>query len=520
MWCLLSGFDSSSSTQHRSDPLVKPLMEPCIFIILSLCFCVLIRRFFFSRRIKPTTPPGPSHIPIISTILWLTKSFQIEPILRTLHAKYGPILTLHIATTPVVFVRDRFLAHQALVQNGSLFSDRPKALAVAKIITTHQHNISSASYGATWRTLRRNLTSQMLHHSRVKSFSGIRTWVLHTLLTHLKSQSQSNNSVRVIDHFQYSMFCLLVFMCFGERLDDGKVRDIERVQRQMLLRFRSFDILNFWPRVTRVLLCKHWEELLRLRKEQEDVLVPLIRSRKQKQSKEEGVVSYVDTLLDLQLPEEKRKLNEEELVTLCNEFLNAGTDTTSTALQWIMANLVKYPHVQERVVDEIREVLGEREEREVKEEELQKLPYLKAVVLEGLRRHPPGHFVLPHSVTEDVVLNDYLVPKNTTVNFMVAEMGWDPKVWEDPMAFKPERFMNDEFDITGSKEIKMMPFGAGRRICPGYNLALLHLEYFVANLVSNFEWKVPEGGDVDLSEKQEFTVVMKNALKVHLSPRI
>jgi len=254
-------------------------------------------------------------------------------------------------------------------------------------------------------------------------------------------------------------------------------------------------------------------------------MLPLIRSRKQKQKqkqgKEEGVASYIDTLWDLQLPEEKRKLNEEELVTLCNEFLNAGTDTTSTALQWIMANLVKYPHVQERLVDEIREVLGEREEREVKEEDLQKLPYLKAVILEGLRRHPPGHFVLPHTVTEDVVLNDYVVPKNGTVNFMVAEMGWDPKVWEDPMAFKPERFMNDEgFDITGSKEIKMMPFGAGRRICPGYNLALLHLEFFVANLVWNFEWKVPAGGDVDLSEKQEFTVVMKNPVQVHLSPRI
>jgi len=269
------------------------------------------------------------------------------------------------------------------------------------------------------------------------------------------------------------------------------------------------------------LLSKRWEELLKLRKDQEDVLLPLIRARKE--NKEKSVVSYADTLLELELKDEKRKLNENEMVSLCSEFLNGGTDTTSTALQWIIANLVKYPDVQRRLVEEIREVIGGDDDgvkKEVKEEDLQKLPYLKCVVLEGLRRHPPGHFVLPHAVTEDVVLNGYLVPKDGTVNFMVAEIGWDPLVWEDPMEFKPERFLKDEtFDITGSKEIKMMPFGAGRRICPGYHLALLHLEYFVANLVWNFDWKVPEGGHVDLSEKQEFTVVMKNPLQVHISPR-
>ncbi|CAL5214851.1 unnamed protein product [Lathyrus oleraceus] len=212
------------------------------------------------------------------------------------------------------------------------------------------------------------------------------------------------------------------------------------------------------------------------------------------------------------------------MISLCSEFLNAGTDTTSTALQWIMANLVKYPEVQNKIMAELKAAFGDErneENTEVKEEDLHKLPYLKSVILEGLRRHPPGHFVLPHTVKEDVVLNGYLVPKDGIVNFMVADIGRDPRVWEDPMAFKPERFLKDEtFDITGSKEIKMMPFGVGRRICPGYNLAMLHLEYFVANLVWNFEWKVAEGGQVDLSEKHEFTVVMKNPLQVHISPRV
>ncbi|KAK2632709.1 hypothetical protein EUGRSUZ_L01185, partial [Eucalyptus grandis] len=201
------------------------------------------------------------------------------------------------------------------------------------------------------------------------------------------------------------------------------------------------------------------------------------------------------------------------MVSLCSEFLDAGTDTTSTALQWIMANLVKYPEIQERLYDEIKSVVGQGTEL-VQEEELQRMGYLKAVVLEGLRRHPPGHFVLPHTVTEDTELGGYVIPKKGTINFMVAEMGWDPKVWEDPMAFKPERFLNcgdgggeaGGFDITGSREIKMMPFGAGRRICPASGLAMLHLEYFVANLVWLFQWRAVAGEEVDLSEKLEFTV--------------
>ena len=337
-------------------------------------------------------------------------------------------------------------------------------------------------------------------------------------------------------------------MCFGDKLEEKQIQEIEMIHRRLLLGFRRFNRLDLLPRMGKVLFRKRWEELLNLRKDQDAILLPHIRARQrlkqETQSKREEdngnpvssssskdyVLSYVDTLLDLQLPEEKRKLNEGEMVTLCSEFLSAGTDTTSTALQWIMANLVKSPHIQARLFEEISGVVGEDEE-EVKEEDLLKMPYLKAVVLEGLRRHPPGHFVLPHSVTQDVSFEGYDIPKNATVNFMISEMNWNPTIWENPMEFKPERFLNNNgdgdhgvegeaFDITGSREIKMMPFGAGRRICPGYGLAMLLLEYFVGNLVWNFEWKAVEGDEVDLSEKMEFTVVMKNPLQARLSPRL
>uniref|UniRef100_A0A2N9GD48 Cytochrome P450 89A2 n=1 Tax=Fagus sylvatica TaxID=28930 RepID=A0A2N9GD48_FAGSY len=555
------------------------------------------------------------------------------------------------ASIPTSFIANHTLAHKSLVQNGAIFANRPPALLIDKIISRNQHNISTAFYGPTWRLLRRNLISEILHPSRVKSYSRARKWVLDILLNRLLSQSESGDPVIVKDHLQYSMFCLLVLMCFGDKLGETQIKEIEDVP----------------PSLTFAL-------------EPEAVLMPLIEARRKvkqerlskakedKDDDDEFVVSYVDTLLDLELPEEKRKLQEGEMVTLCSEFLNGGTDTTSTTLQWIMANLVKYPHIQEKLFVEIKGVVGDRE-NEVKEEDLNKMPYLKAVVLEGLRKaptcafgghmrsqspenveeswsstppngprrvvqrstassvtekrsaaaptaandegsdeedearlkrlgnlpwppksvppeadndeKPTGYFLCPRGLEKSVMAtttrgqrppqpstpvvlapphhgtqearfggrgtnllqfglicrnrngidllgrNAKNVPKNAVLIFMVAEMGWDPKVWEDPMAFQPERFLSgggdgegEVFDITGSREIKMMPFGAGRRICPAHGLAMLHLEYFIANLIWKFEWRAVDGDEVDLSEKQEFIIAMKYPLKAHLSRRI
>lgn len=513
-------------------------MESWFIIVVTLCIGFLLKSLFnltISPNSKPKKklPPGPYSFPVIGSLLWAGRSFaDLEPMLRDLKAKYGPLITLNIGSRSAIFVANHSLAYQALVQQGAVFSDRPRAVPTSAVVSSNQRNISSAPYGPIWRLLRRNLTSEILHPSRIKSYSKARSWVLGILLQQLRHAQV--DSVRLIDHFQYAMFCLLVLMCFGDKLEEAQIKQIENIQRKLLLGFRRFNILNFFPRVGKIIFRNRWKELIEVRQEQENIFIPLIeaRSRAKEQKTEHGdefVASYVDTLLNLELPEENRNLNHGEIVTLCSEFLSAGTDTTSTALQWVMANLVKNPSIQEKLYQEIASVVGEKQskltEEVVKEEDLQKMPYLKAVILEGLRRHPPGHFVLPHTVTEEVELNGYVVPKNATINFMVAEMGLDPKVWEDPLEFRPERFLvegsdKEGFDITGSREIKMMPFGAGRRICPGYVLAMLHLEYFVANLVWHFQWKAVEGDDVDLSEKLEFTVVMKNPLRARICPRV
>ncbi|KAI3744164.1 hypothetical protein L1987_57240 [Smallanthus sonchifolius] len=506
-------------------------MEPWFIILLSLSIAVLITTIL-RRRDGKKLPPGPPFLH--STFLFLTTSLlNFEPILINLKAKYGPIFTLPFGFRTNIFVGSHSLAHQVLIQKGAVFSDRPKSVIIRTISTT--------SYGPMWRTLRRNLASEILHPPRIKSYSGVRKWVLQILIQRIQEQ-QEVEGIKVVDHFKYAMFCLLVFMCFGEKVDESKINEIAKIQRGLLLTFASgrFSVLTVFPKLGKILFKSRWKEFEKSRADRDEVIVPLIKSRiglfdSEIRSGNEGIVAYVDTLVNLQLPGEDGnngsggRLNYMEMASMCSEFLNAGTDTTSTALEWIMANLVKYPHIQRKLYDEIVGVVGPLSRKGVEaepesvitEEDLNKMQYLKAVVLEGLRRHPPSHFLLPHRVMKEVEVEGYTIPQGAIINFMVSEMGLDPKVWDDPMEFKPERFLVDDgvFDISGSKGIKMMPFGAGRRICPGSDLALLHLEYFVANLVWYFDWSVHDGCHVDLSEKTEFTIVMKNPLRARVSSR-
>ncbi|PKA50217.1 Cytochrome P450 89A9 [Apostasia shenzhenica] len=504
----------------------------------SLLLCFLLALFLsvttvfvlFSSSNKSKLPPGPPALPFVGNLFWLRRSFRFhhfEPLLRQYRARYGPIITLRIGSVPAIFISDRLLAHKALVEHGASFSDRPIPLPAARFLSSNQHVISAAAYGPFWRVLRRSLISDVLHPSRVRIYADGRRWVFDILSRDLRARSKSGDGV--VDpkgSFQFAMFCLLVLMCFGEKLDEKSIREIETAQRNYLLHVGRLNSLVFFPEILSFFLRKSLKKARELRRRQKEVFDPLIRTRMEqrkyeKQGRERFVCSYIDTLLDIEPPENGgKKLSEDDVVALCSEFLNAGTDTTSTALQWIIAELVKNQGIQTKLAEEVDGVLGDRE---IREEDLQKMPYLKAVVMEGLRRHPPGHFVLPHSVSEDVKFEGYLIPKKAVINFTVADMAWDEKVWEEPIEFRPERFMTGGegfgVDITGSREIKMMPFGAGRRICPGLGLAVLHLEYFVANLVREFEWRMVEGDEVDLSEKMEFTVVMKNPLRTRLVPR-
>uniref|UniRef100_A0A0D3HFK8 EF-hand domain-containing protein n=1 Tax=Oryza barthii TaxID=65489 RepID=A0A0D3HFK8_9ORYZ len=520
--------DRPPDSKRQEDAMATDTTWLLLLVALVLPLVVLLARRRRSGGGSRRIPPGPLAVPVLGSLLWLRhSSANLEPLLQRLIARYGPVVSLRVGSRFSIFVADRRVAHAALVERGAALADRPEVTrALLGENRQHHHALQ--------------LRPRTLHPSRVRLFAPARSWVRRVLVDKLadgaRPESEPPRPRVVVETFRYAMFCLLVLMCFGERLDEATVRAIGAAQRDWLLYVaRKTSVFAFYPAVTKHIFRRRLQMGLALRRQQKELFVPLIDARRARKNhiQQSGSPpvpekettfehSYVDTLLDISLPDTDgdRALTDDELVMLCSEFLNAGTDTTATALQWIMAELVKNPSIQSKLHDEIK---SKTSDDEITEEDTHDMPYLKAVILEGLRKHPPAHFVLPHKAAEDVEVGGYLIPKGATVNFMVAEMGRDEREWEKPMEFIPERFLaggdGEGVDVTGSREVRMMPFGVGRRICAGLGVAMLHLEYFVANLVKEFEWKEVAGDEVDLTEKNEFTTVMAKPLRAQLVKR-
>lgn len=192
----------------------------------------------------------------------------------------------------------------------------------------------------------------------------------------------------------------------------------------------------------------------------------------------------------------------------------AGTDTSSATMEWTMTELAKHPEIMKKAQNEVRQIAGNK--GKVDETDLQNLNYLRSVIKETMRIHPPVPLLVPRESMEECILDGYYIPARTRVLINTFAIGRNPESWENPMEFNPERFANDEIDFKG-QDFKFLPFGGGRRGCPGYSFGLATVQISLARLLFHFDWSLPNGignGDLDLSETFGLAIRKKVALKL------
>ena len=193
-----------------------------------------------------------------------------------------------------------------------------------------------------------------------------------------------------------------------------------------------------------------------------------------------------------------------------------GSDTTATVLEWTMTELMGNPAAMKKAQEEVRTIIGKKPKIEA--EDIQKMEYIQCVIKESLRLHPPVPLLVPRETAEDVEIDGYHIPSKTRVFVNAWKIQRDPEYWKNPTEFIPERFMdNCSVDYKG-QDYEFIPFGSGRRKCPGLSFGVASFEQALANLLHWFDWKLPSGYELSVEEEDGLTVRKKTPLLLNPMP--
>ncbi|CAM6104123.1 unnamed protein product [Calypogeia fissa] len=494
------------------------------FLVAFLSLFALLLWRNFSLRPSPRLPPGPKPLPILGNLLLLRKYPSLGDCATDLEHKFGPIVTLWMWSQPIVFISGPDIIQEAMITEGSVFTGRPRLASTRYLSDGHRTLLTT--HGERHRFLRKLLVSRVLSNKRVAECRPIREREVDTLIESLKNQilgHDGNIKGGTVTNFRsmirFTICNLIVGILIGRRLTPEEFANLDEV---MLLRLRlsGGKPRDFLPWLAWLPDKEGVKRQKEVRERTSQVVKPLVEERKEAlKSGKTDLGSIVDTLLGLQSGEIQSPIEilDSDIVLLFIEMLNGGTDTTALTLEYCIANLINHPEMQEKLAQEISSVAGDRV---VGEDDIRRLPYLQALVTENLRRHSPAPLSARRAMSATKIAG-YDIPADCLVMQHVEAISLSPEIWEDPLEFRPERFLNKTPDMTGTTEVTMIPFGLGRRICPGLHIAFIHAEFILARLIQAFEWKSAAPGKlVDLSPSKAMTAPMKYPLVANLQERL
>ncbi|KAL2489917.1 Cytochrome [Forsythia ovata] len=463
------------------------------------------------RNATQKLPPGPWKLPFIGNLHQLVGSLPHRS-LQKLAQKYGPIMTLQVGELSTVVISSPRLAEEAMKKNGVAFANRPEVL-MSKVIFYNSVDLGSSKYGEYWRQMRKLFILELLSSKKVHSFNALMEEEVSRLLSYIRSsEGLPINVSEKVASVSSSITCRAVV---GRRCKDQE--SITRLAKETASYAGVFNVGDIFPSLyllDSVMGSK--QKLVKMHKKIDNLLEDIIREHEDDRLNSTGQSSEED-ILDLFLHfkdegEFQFVITRDNIKANVFELFTAGTDTSATVIEWAMAELMKNPTVMKKAQSEVRQAFEGKEN--FTDSDIRKLNYLNMVIKESLRLHPPLPLLGARSCREKCTIDGYDIPVNTVALVNAWSIGRDPKYWHNPESFEPERFSNSSVHYTGN-HYEYLPFGAGRRICPGITFGVATVELVLAKLLYHFDWKLPDGispEELDMTENFGAIAGRKNGL--------
>ncbi|KAL3741416.1 hypothetical protein ACJRO7_016971 [Eucalyptus globulus] len=510
-----------------NDAIPRAITTLLVIGIASLSFFCLFRR---RKHETAPLPPGPQGMPFLGYLPFLGTElhWKFAELART----YGPIYKLWLGSKLYVVVNSPLLAKEIVRDQDMMFANRDPNIATT-IGSYGGRDITFSSQGPYWRNLRKLFVRQMMSNASLDACYGLRRQEVRKALSDL--YKKSGVPVDIGESALLILINVIMAMLWGGTLKREKSEavgvEFRKVVAKLMVLASSPNISDFFPALAWLDLQGVERDMKRVHKWFDDFIQSaidcatkgrtneLFRQKDGESESNEQKKDFLQIFLDMEMDLEDNQSpmdKNEALKAILMDIVVGGTDTTSTMVEWVMAELLQNSDVMNKVVQELTGVVGE--DKMVEENHLPKLKYLNAVIKEAFRLHPVLPLLVPRTPHASCVVGGYTIPKGSNIFLNMGYIQRDPKIWDKPLEFRPERFLEDpgKYDLSGNN-FTYMPFGSGRRVCAGLALAERMLPYVLASLLHSFEWELPQGVELDLMDK--FGLVVKKMEPLVAIPR-
>ncbi|XP_077228718.1 cytochrome P450 71AU50-like [Tasmannia lanceolata] len=459
-----------------------------------------------TRRKGKTLPPGPPGFPILGSLHMLGELPHRD--LHKLAQKYGPIMYIRLGLVPTIVVSSPQAAQEFLKTHDLVFANRP-IVEASHYLSFDQKGMAFTEYGPYWRHVRKLCTLELLSNTKIDSFKSMRRQEVGLLVESLKGSSKVvvDLSAKVAS-LSAGMTCLMVF---GKKYEDDELdeRGFKSVIQEAMSLSAAFNIADYVPYIGALDLQGLRRRMKAVTKVFDNFFEKIIDEHidERQSGHRKDIVDFMLSLMETK--DSDFHIDRTTIKGIILDLLAGAMDTSATAIEWALSELFRHPRVMKKLQEELENVVGI--ERMVEEANLAKLEYLDMVVKESMRLHPVAPLLIPHESMEDCVVNGFHIPKKYRVMINATAIGRDPDAWPNAEQFLPERFIGSNIDLRG-RDFQLIPFGSGRRGCPGMQLGLTVVRLVLAQLVHCFDWELPDGmspGDLDMSET--FSLVVPRA---------